>query len=224
MRRFTFLVAAGACSLLACGSTRSGVVISTDAAEYDTPPTVRAMLPVQAGAYRLSMSVPCKTSERTATGTLTLRRISGAEQTLAAGQPSERGEAALLWGQTDLDFEPLRRCLGASVASREEEPIHPSVLVDVLQWDGEPHHQVLLVSTDRRGSGETGALSGSGVAMWVERVEQGHIAGVWSRWELIGQSEGRWQAEWIRAVAQASPSSGRSSSRLGQLEEIARQH
>jgi hypothetical protein len=212
MRRFTFLVAAGA--LLACGSTRSSVVISTEAAEYDTPPTVRALPPVQAGAYRLSMSVPCKPSERTATGTLTLRRISGAEEPLAAGQPPERaGEAALLWGQTDLDFEPLRRCLGGSVAAREEEPIHPSVLVEVLQWDGEPHHQVLLVSTDPRRSSKTGVLSGSGVAMWVERVEQGHLAGVWSRWELIGQSEGRWEAEWIRAVSQARPGS-----RLGQLE------
>jgi hypothetical protein len=172
------------------------------------------------------MSVPCQANERTATGTLTLRRISGAEEPLAAGQPSERAsEAALLWGQTDLDFEPLRRCLGGSVTAREEEPIHPSVLVEVLQWDG-AHHQVLLVSTDPRRSSKTGALSGSGVAMWVERVEQGHLAGVWSRWELIGQSEGRWEAEWIRAVAQARPGSlplgslqpSSLESRLGQVE------
>ena len=219
MRRVTFLVVAGACSLFACGSTRSGVVISTDAAEYDTPPAVGVLPPVQAGAYRLSMSVPCKASERTATGTLTLKRISGADDTLAAGQPSERAaEAALLWGQTDLDFEPLRRCLGGSVAAREEEPIHPSVLVEVLQWDGEPHHQVLLVSTDRRRNAGSGGLSGSGVAMWVERVEQGHISGVWSRWELMHQSEGRWEAEWIRGLAQAGPGRGLLGSRLGQLE------
>jgi hypothetical protein len=52
---------------------------------------------------------------------------------------------------------------------------------------------VLLVSTESPASAS--ASSGVGVAMWVERVDQGHMAGVWSRWELMGRGEGSWEAD-----------------------------
>jgi hypothetical protein len=68
------------------------------------------------------------------------------------------------------------------------------VLVEVLRWDGGPHHQVLLVSTDAKDD-----RAGVGVAMWVEQVARAHISGVWSRWELMEQSEGRWEAELLEA-------------------------
>jgi len=74
-----------------------------------------------------------------------------------------------------------------------EEPIHPSVLVEVLQWDGEPQQQVLLASTDRRSGGVK--PSGAGIALWVASVAHGRIEGVWSRWELKRAVEGRFEAE-----------------------------
>jgi hypothetical protein len=143
------------------------------------------------------MSAICSSSERTLTGQLTLKPISGEEVARGAGAtPLSNGpkDGALLWGQTDLDFEKLRSCLTHATRSTEE-PIHPSVLVEVLKWDGEPHHQVLLVATEAGQPGAGGLKSGGGVAMWVEQVEQGQLAGVWSRWELVGQREGRWRAE-----------------------------
>jgi hypothetical protein len=155
--------------------------------------------PVQAGAYRLQMSAICSSSERTLTGLLSLKPISGAEVARGVGAtpPSDAfQDGVLLWGQTDLDFERLRSCLEPSSPSAEE-PIHPSVLVEVLKWDGEPHHQVLLVATEVSPAGAGGLKSGGGVAMWVERVEKGQLAGVWSRWELVGQREGRWRAELV---------------------------
>jgi hypothetical protein len=144
---------------------------------------------VLAGRYRLSLSMNCQSKIATATGVLTLQPMSGAEGgNGAAVLPGE----GLLWGQTDLDLGHFLSCLGRS-GSPAGEPIHPSVLVEVLRWDGQRHHQVLLVSTESPASASTS--SGVGVAMWVEHADQGHIAGVWSRWELMGRGEGSWEAD-----------------------------
>jgi hypothetical protein len=145
-----------------------------------------ALEPVAPGDYKLEMSATCRARELTATGTLRLAPISPSEDTVASA------DAGLLWGQMDLDFAPFARCLGQSSAA-PGDPIHPGVLVEVLRWDGVRHHQVLLVSTDA--ARPDGSHAGGGVAMWVERVDSSHIAGIWSRWELMGQGEGRWQAE-----------------------------
>ena len=146
-----------------------------------------ALSPVAPGEYRLEMSATCQARELTATGTLTLSPISATDD-----GASGAGDGGLLWGQMDLEFAPFASCLGRSSAA-PGDPIHPGVLVEVLRWDGVRHHQVLLVSTDSARPGGTHA--GGGVAMWVERVDAGQIAGVWSRWELMGRGEGRWHAE-----------------------------
>jgi len=172
--------------LAACGAGAGEAAPAASASSFDAaePPP-----PVQAGQYRLRMSATCDSREKTATGVLMLQPMSGMDD---ATGPRSAGEAALLWGQTNLDFGELASCLGQP-ATTSGEPIHPSVLVEVLRWDGERHHQVLLVSTEP--PERAGASAGVGVAMWVERVDRGHIAGVWSRWELIGRGEGRWEAE-----------------------------
>jgi hypothetical protein len=172
---------------VACGAAPASSLqvqaAEADGSEADTPDAVRA------GQYRLSLSMTCHSKISTATGVLTLQPMSGAEGgNEAAVLPGE----GLLWGQTDLDLEHFLSCLGRS-GSPAGEPIHPSVLVEVLRWDGERRHQVLLVSTESPASGS--ASSGVGVAMWVERVDQGHMAGVWSRWELMGRGEGSWEAD-----------------------------
>jgi hypothetical protein len=185
-RRFVLAVH---CALLpvACGAApASSLQVQPAAAgggEAGTPEAVRA------GHYRLSLSMTCQSKIATATGVLTLQPMSGAEG--GSGGAALPGEG-LLWGQTDLDLEQFLRCLGGP-GSPSGEPIHPSVLVEVLRWDGERHHQVLLVSTESPASAS--ASSGVGVAMWVERVEHGHMAGVWSRWELMGRGEGSWEAD-----------------------------
>lgn len=93
---------------------------------------------VRAGQYRLSLSMTCQSKLATAIGVLTLQPMSGAEGgNGAAVLPGE----GLLWGQTDLDLEHFLSCLGRS-GSPSGEPIHPSVLVEVLRWDGERQHQV----------------------------------------------------------------------------------
>jgi hypothetical protein len=152
--------------------------------------TAGSLPPVRAGQYQLTLAATCDSRERTASGVLTLRPVSEAGSEPAAAVTA--GEASVLWGQTDLDFGRFASCFGAASAP-SGEPIHPSVLVEVLRWDGERHHQVLLVSTD------ASRPEGSGVAMWVDRVDDGHIGGVWSRWELMGRGEGRWEAELLRA-------------------------
>ena len=157
---------------------QAGASLSEDASALD---------PVAPGEYRLEMSATCKARELTETGTLTLSPISAGDDAAPGG-----GDGGLLWGQMDLDFAPFARCLGQSSAA-PGDPIHPSVLVEVLHWDGVRHHQVLLVSTDA--ARPDGSHAGAGVAMWVERVDAGHLAGVWSRWELMGRGEGRWVAE-----------------------------
>jgi hypothetical protein len=150
--------------------------------------------PVRAGSYQLSMSATCEARERTATGVLTLSPVSAAGSEAGKAEPlavsAGSGEGTLLWGQTDLNFGKFASCFGPSSAP-SGEPIHPSVLVEVLRWDGERHNQVLLVSTD------ASRQAGGGVAMWVERVEGGHIGGVWSRWEQMGRGEGRWEADLV---------------------------
>jgi hypothetical protein len=180
-RRFALAVALVVPSS-ACGAAGgSGSVAVTAATAHDAGPTAA----VRAGEYRLSMSATCDDEEKTATGRLTLERIAGVD---AAGDETAVGlpaEGALLWGQTNLDFGQLAGCLSHREAT-SGEPIHPSVLVEVLRWDGGRQHQVLLVSTDAKNDG-----AGVGVAMWVEQVDRGHISGVWSRWELIEQGEGR---------------------------------
>jgi hypothetical protein len=181
------LPACGA-STVAAGSPEAEIQSSTLSSD-------RVLPSVDAGAYRLSMSATCRESERTESGTLTLERIAGPDLLQADALPAGAvTDTSLLWGQTDLDFESLRRCLGGSRPD-VDEPIHPSVLVEVLRWDGEPQHQVLLVSTDSRHGGAPRAASGAGVAMWVERAEHGHLAGAWSRWEVAAQGEGRWVAD-----------------------------
>jgi hypothetical protein len=149
-----------------------------------------ALEPVAPGEYRLEMSATCRERELTATGTLRLAPISASDDSAAAG-----ADSGLLWGQMDLDFAPFARCLGQSSAS-PGDPIHPGVLVEVLRWDGVRHHQVLLVSTDA--ARPDGSHAGGGVAMWVERVDSSQIAGIWSRWELMGHGEGRWHAERVQ--------------------------
>lgn len=174
--------------LAACGAGTERALLAPSSAD-DASATSEPQLPVRAGLYRLSMSAHCDSAEKTATGVLTLQPMSGSADD---AEPTAASEATLLWGQTNLDFRELAACLGQSVPT-SGEPIHPSVLVEVLRWDGERHHQVLLVSTEP--SARSGSSAGVGVAMWVERVNQGHIAGVWSRWELMGRGEGRWEAE-----------------------------
>lgn len=174
--------------LAACGSSgqRVAPAYAPDALGVAEPAQL-----VQAGSYRLSMSASCESTEKTATGTLTLRRIDD-----GLGAAEGASDATLLWGQMNLDFAELASCLAPSAPS-SEEPIHPSVLVEVLHWDGGSGQQVLLVSADS--SASAGPLTGVGVAMWVERVEHGHLAGVWSRWELMGRGEGSWEAELLSA-------------------------
>lgn len=152
------------------------------------------LAPIEAGSYTLRMVAPCGDGERTATGTLTLQRVSAAD----APASREEVEGALLWGQTDIDFEPLRACLRGPKMSTEE-PIHPSVLVEVLHWDGAPQQQVLLASTDRRPGGVK--PSGAGIALWVAKIARGRIEGVWSRWELKRAVEGRFVAELTSGTA-----------------------
>jgi hypothetical protein len=194
MPRFMTLALLVALAAPACGSARARPASPPEERDLlGEPRDLPAVLP---GAYRLSMSASCGGHERKLSGLLTLQRISGSEVALGgSSEPSDAlEEGGLLWGQTDLDFEQLRSCL-SSPEPGAEEPIHPSVLVEVLKWDGEPHHQVVLVSTDPRQGRATPLSSGGGIAMWVQEVEHGHLAGVWSRWELVGQEEGRWEAE-----------------------------
>jgi hypothetical protein len=188
-RRFAL---AGLLLLSACG----GASVAAAPAEVPLPTGDDAAVPadaVRAGQYRLSLTLTCRSKLETAAGVLKLQPMSGSVGPSDGSLPGP-SEAALLWGQTDLDLERFSSCLGRSAAS-SGEPIHPSVLVEVLQWDGERHQQVLLVST--ASAKAPGRSSDAGIAMWVERVERGHIAGVWSRWELIGRGEGRWEAELI---------------------------
>jgi hypothetical protein len=166
------------------------------------PPTHAMRLPVQAGAYRLSMTAACPERERTAQGRLTLKRISAADLPGgggATGGGDVSGAELLLWGQTDLDVESLEACPGRPAGAAKREPIHPSVLVEVLQWNGQSQRQVLLVSSDPKGAKGRRGNSAAGVAMWVERSEQGHLAGVWCRWEVMNEGEGRWEADLVRA-------------------------
>lgn len=191
MPPFTFSLVAATLLLLGCGSAPRQL---SEPQADEAPPAASSdrREPVQSGTYALRMAVPCGGSERTATGTLTLKRLSGSDASSRA-----QGEGALLWGQMDIDFEKLRVCLGGPRMS-SEEPIHPSVLVEVLHWDGAPQQQVLLASTDRHPGGAT--PSGAGVALWVASVARGRIEGVWSRWELKRAVEGRFEAELTSAA------------------------
>jgi hypothetical protein len=129
-----------------------------------------------------------------------LKRISAAQLPgTGEGGDEPSGGDLLLWGQTDLDVESLEACLRNPEESAKREPIHPSVLVEVLQWNGQSQRQVLLVSGDPKGMKGGHASSGAGVAMWVERSQQGHLAGVWCRWEVMNAGEGRWEADLERA-------------------------
>jgi hypothetical protein len=202
------IAVAALCGLSACGGARPSspphaAPPSAPAPEPEEPPEPEAeepppesepvLAPVRAGKYRLSLSMTCSSREKKVTGKLTLSPVSGGALTgdASAGAASAVAEGALLWGQTDLDLKQFLSCLGVSKSSGE--PIHPGVLVEVLRWDGDLHHQVLLVSTDSaRGDSNRSA---AGVAMWVDRVEGGHIGGVWSRWELMDHDDGRWEAE-----------------------------
>lgn len=173
---------------LACGGSaeRAPEVPSSAARIESLSERDSALEPVAPGEYQLEMSASCRARELIATGRLRLEPIAASD---AAAPESDAG---LLWGQMDLDFTPFARCLGESAAA-PGDPIHPGVLVEVLRWDGVRHHQVLLVSTDAARS--DGSRAGGGVAMWVERVDSRQIAGIWSRWQLMGHGEGRWHAE-----------------------------
>lgn len=172
-------------------------------ADLDGPEPASPRLPVQAGAYRLRMTAACPQQERTAKGRLTLKRISAAELPGGGGggtdvDPGQR----LLWGQTDLDVDSLEACLGpVPDAAAKREPIHPNLLVEVLQWNGQSQRQVLLVAAEpKKLKGRRGA--GGGVAMWVEHADEKHLAGVWCRWEVMNSGEGRWEADLERAEPQ----------------------
>ncbi|MEO8182578.1 MAG: hypothetical protein ABI895_27415 [Deltaproteobacteria bacterium] len=205
-------------ALIACGSPPAPAAPSAvpAPAEPDSelslepveeePPSNDARLPVQAGAYHLRMTAACPEHERTAQGRLTLKRISAADLPGGGGGGDDvvgagAGTDLLLWGQTDLDVEKLEACSGPPPRSAKREPIHPNVLVEVLQWNGQSQRQVLLVSSDPKAAKGRRASSAAGVAMWVERSEQGHLAGVWCRWEVMNEGEGRWEADLVRADA-----------------------
>jgi hypothetical protein len=178
-----------------CASGATSPASADAREEAEVPPSFPAAPNVQAGVYRLNMSTTCNARERTSSGTLNLERIAGPELLQIGEMEPEvraKSDSSFLWGETDLDFESLRSCLGGAPPAADD-PIHPSVLVEVLKWDGEPVHQVLLVSTDPRRNSARSA-SGAGVAMWVESAEPGHLAGIWSRWEVVGREEGRWDA------------------------------
>jgi hypothetical protein len=172
--------------------------------EHDGPPPDGHM-PVRAGAYRLRMTAPCpQQQERTAKGRLTLKRISASELPGGSGAEAEGEERSqrLLWGQTDLDVESLEACLGPRPGAAKREPIHPNLLVEVLQWNGQSQRQVLLVAAEPKKVKGRRSAGGGGVAMWVEQSAEGHLSGVWSRWELGNQGEGRWEAELERGEPQ----------------------
>jgi len=137
-------------------------------------------------------------------GQLTLKRISAAQLPGGSADDEAQSNDLLLWGQTDLDVETLEACLGPRPpGSAKREPIHPSVLVEVLQWNGHAQRQVLLVSSDPKAAKGRRVGSGAGVAMWVDQADQGHLAGVWCRWEVMNDGEGRWEADLVRADAPA---------------------
>ncbi len=170
-------------------------------ADLDDPAPAQR-LPVQAGAYRLRMTASCPQQERSAKGRLTLKRISASELPGGAGQDLDPGQR-LLWGQTDLDVESLEACLGVRPdAAAKREPIHPNLLVEVLQWNGQSQRQLLLVAAEPKKLKGRRSAPGGGVAMWVEQSGEGRLAGVWCRWEVMNAGEGRWEAELERAEPQ----------------------
>jgi hypothetical protein len=200
-------------ALAACGSPPAPAVGTSPAPpaeelsfEPPSEPAPRAtgpQAPVQAGSYRLRMTATCPERERSAKGQLTLRRISAAQLPGGSADEAQGGEL-LLWGQTDLDVESLETCLEPHPpGSVKREPIHPGVLVEVLQWNGHTQRQVLLVSSEPRAAKGRRASSGAGVAMWVDQADQGHLAGVWCRWEVMNEGEGRWEADLVRADSPA---------------------
>ncbi len=206
------LLALSALGLLACSTTpkhapsqappppRSAPAEEAEETVEEGAPVLVALPIVRAGVYRLELSARCAKAERSVTGLLTVEQIAaGSGEDPAEVKASERGR--LLWGHTDVDLRALSGCLGSSARSGEE-PIHPSVLVEVLKWEGEPRHQVLLVSFDAQRPRGGRARPVGGVALRVETAEQGHMTGVWSRWELIGQDDGRWEAQLEPATAE----------------------
>jgi hypothetical protein len=162
--------------------------------EPPSPPEPVVLPQVLPGAYRLRLASPCRGTERSVSGSLTLQRISPNDVPLPGDAASG---LSLLWGQADLDVASLDTCLAPSGVSRGD-PIHPEVLIEVLRWDGLPQHQVLLVSTEPRHSKGQRAALARGVALWVEQVQAGHLSGVWCRWELSRRGEGRWEADLVR--------------------------
>jgi hypothetical protein len=201
-------------ALLACGSPPPPVAAPAPEpasapepelqreAEPGDPPPAAQRLPVQAGAYRLRMTASCPQQERSAKGRLTLKRISAAELPGASGADLDRSQR-LLWGQTDLDVESLEACLGPrSDGASKREPIHPNLLVEVLQWNGQSQRQVLLVAAEPKQVKGRRSAGGGGVAMWVEQSQEGHLSGVWCRWERTNEAEGRWEADLERAEPQ----------------------
>lgn len=158
-----------------------------------TPPAaeLEGAASIASGSYRLTLSATCGAREVTATGALRLEPM--ARQDAPDGVLVADG--ALLWGHADLDLEPLEGCFRRSLRGRHE-PIHPSVLMEVLKWDEGPRRQVLLVSTEPARAIRDRA-SGAGLALWVQAVEGGRLRGVWSRWELRGGREGDWEAELV---------------------------
>ncbi|HEU4576661.1 MAG TPA: hypothetical protein VFS67_00305 [Polyangiaceae bacterium] len=199
-------------ALLACGSppapaagsapappAEPAAELSFDPPSEFAPRSPGAQTPVQAGSYRLRMTATCPEQERSAKGQLSLKRISAAQLPGASAGDAESNDL-LLWGQTDLDVESLEACLGPRPSgSARREPIHPNVLVEVLQWNGHAQRQVLLVSSDPKAAPGRRASSGAGIAMWVDQVDRGHLAGVWCRWEVMNAGEGRWEADLVRA-------------------------
>jgi hypothetical protein len=201
-------------ALVACGSPPAPAAalpppepatdLSFEAPSEAAPRAAGAQMPVQAGSYRLQMTATCPERESSAKGKLNLKRISAAQLPGGDGTSDAEGTDLLLWGQTDLDVESLEACLGPRPSGgAKHEPIHPSVLVEVLQWNGHAQRQVLLVSSEPKAAKGRRSSSGVGVAMWVDQADQGHLAGVWCRWEVMNDGEGRWEADLVRADSPA---------------------
>lgn len=204
MHRFVTLSSLLTLAVTACGSPPPGAAPAVSRLAESAGAGPAALEP---GSYRLALSASCSDGSGPVEGVLTLVPIARSEAREALGAKTPLDERPLLWGQTDASVDGFDACLGASAASRRD-PIHESVLVQVLEWDGAPERQVLLVSTGAAPGGGVVASATGGIALWVESAAQGRASGAWTNWQLTGAARGRWVAESLEAASQVA-SSGR---------------
>jgi hypothetical protein len=195
MHRFVTLSGLLTLAATACGSPPPGAAPDASAVTERAGAGPAALEP---GRYRLALSASCSDGPGPVEGLLTLVPIARSEAPEVLGAKSRLDERPLLWGQTDASVDGFDACLGASATSRRD-PIHESVLVQVLEWDGAPERQVLLVSTDSAPGGGVVASTTGGIALWVESAGEGHISGAWTNWQLTGAARGRWVAQPLAA-------------------------